>query len=258
MNVEVQKLKDDAAIDDLAKFHKKGKSWAGPAALAKAAKNFLQSSTNASWMPTLIATTGRPWPGMPMLCVVGLGVAAVCIEELYLGDSRRFPKVPCADDESKTCQPISLSIPSSTVVVIGSALFFLMVFRTNASYDRWWEGRKKWGMIINRTRDFSRQVSGFVKNPAMNDVMIRWTIAFAHCTKRHLRFERDLVELNHILKQEEIDKIQAAAHMPLYTLERLTEYCVAVREDPKETRVCHCGVKNGNHVADHVYRNVYR
>jgi len=40
------------------------------------------------------------------------------------------------------------------------ALSLLLVFRTNSSYDRWWEGRKLWGGVVNRTRDFVRQVGG--------------------------------------------------------------------------------------------------
>jgi predicted membrane chloride channel (bestrophin family) len=38
------------------------------------------------------------------------------------------------------------------------ALSLLLVFRTNSSYDRWWEARKLWGGVVNRTRDFVRQV----------------------------------------------------------------------------------------------------
>ena len=32
------------------------------------------------------------------------------------------------------------------------------MFRTNQSYDRWWEARKIWGTILNRTRDITAQV----------------------------------------------------------------------------------------------------
>ena len=139
-------MKDDATFDDLAEFKdEKTGGRSGPAILAAAAKRFLNSSTNASWTKTLVAMKGRPWPGAPVLCTIGVCIAVVVTELVYLSDTRKFPKVPCTNDETKMCKPISLAIPSSTVVVIGSALFFLMVFRTNASYDRWWEGRKKWG-----------------------------------------------------------------------------------------------------------------
>jgi len=39
------------------------------------------------------------------------------------------------------------------------ALSLLLVFRTNASYARWDEARKMWGMVLNRTRDICRLVS---------------------------------------------------------------------------------------------------
>ncbi len=35
------------------------------------------------------------------------------------------------------------------------------VFRTNSSYDRWWEARKLWGGVVNRSRDVVRQVRWF-------------------------------------------------------------------------------------------------
>ncbi|MFK7901092.1 MAG: bestrophin family protein [Cyclobacteriaceae bacterium] len=35
---------------------------------------------------------------------------------------------------------------------IGVALSVLLVFRTNTAYDRWWEGRKQWGSLVNHTR----------------------------------------------------------------------------------------------------------
>ena len=36
--------------------------------------------------------------------------------------------------------------------LLGIMLSLLMVFRLNSSYDRWWEGRKQWGLLINKTR----------------------------------------------------------------------------------------------------------
>ncbi len=38
------------------------------------------------------------------------------------------------------------------------ALALLLVFRTNSSYNRWWEARILWGSQINMTRDIVRRV----------------------------------------------------------------------------------------------------
>jgi len=42
---------------------------------------------------------------------------------------------------------------------VGTALGLLLVFRTNQSYDRWWEGRKLWGTMVNTCRNLARSSS---------------------------------------------------------------------------------------------------
>ena len=224
-----KKLQDDTDVDDLAKF-KRSNSKAG---LAKAATAYVKSSTNANWVPTLLAVKGRAWPISPMFACMSIATGVTCVEKLYLTNSKHFTKEACKEDPEELCWPYSLETPYQTVSVVGAALFFLMVFRTNASYDRWWEGRKKWGMIINRTRDFARQTCGFVDEHFLVDNMVRWTVAFAVCTKRHLRFERELDELEGKLAADEIERIQEAKHMPLYCLERLTTYTRTALESPR-------------------------
>ena len=43
--------------------------------------------------------------------------------------------------------PWWISIPPFAHTVLGGALSFLMVFRTNTAYSRWWEARLMWGQI---------------------------------------------------------------------------------------------------------------
>jgi predicted membrane chloride channel (bestrophin family) len=64
--------------------------------------------------------------------------------------------------------------------------------------------------------------------------LLRVRVAFAICTMRHLRFERELTQLEGKLPEAEIANIQAAKHMPLYCLERLSAHCRAARLDPRE------------------------
>ncbi|HLM48694.1 MAG TPA: bestrophin family ion channel, partial [Myxococcaceae bacterium] len=42
--------------------------------------------------------------------------------------------------------------------IAGVALAIFLGFRNNSSYDRWWEGRKLWGGIVNQSRSLGRQV----------------------------------------------------------------------------------------------------
>ena len=39
--------------------------------------------------------------------------------------------------------------------VLGFVISLLLVFRTNTAYDRWWEGRKLWGTIVNTSRNLT-------------------------------------------------------------------------------------------------------
>ena len=98
-----------------------------------------------------------------------------------------------------------LTVDKFMLTSVGSALAFLAVFRSNSAYERWWDGRKKWGMVINRTRDLARQSIGYMGDDVHAEVMVRYTIAFAVAMKRHLRFERELTELvkNAVLTQEQ-------------------------------------------------------
>lgn len=51
-------------------------------------------------------------------------------------------------------KPVAIS--STVHSLVGTALGLLLVFRTNSSYDRFWEGRKLWGSIVNETRNLVR------------------------------------------------------------------------------------------------------
>ncbi len=45
-----------------------------------------------------------------------------------------------------------IKIDPAVFSLLGILLSLLLVFRTNTAYDRWWEGRKQWGALINHTR----------------------------------------------------------------------------------------------------------
>jgi len=43
--------------------------------------------------------------------------------------------------------------------MLGFVISLLLVFRTNTAYDRWWEGRKMWGALVNNSRNFAIKLS---------------------------------------------------------------------------------------------------
>ena len=46
-----------------------------------------------------------------------------------------------------------------TFTVLGLAISIFLSFRAKATYDRWWEGRKLWGRMVNVSRSFTRQLA---------------------------------------------------------------------------------------------------
>jgi putative membrane protein len=72
--------------------------------------------------------------------------------------------------------------------LVGFVLSLLLVFRTNTGYDRWWEGRKKWGEMVNNTRNLAIKISAsaaFNKDDKAFFARMIPNLAFA--MKEHLR-----------------------------------------------------------------------
>jgi putative membrane protein len=80
--------------------------------------------------------------------------------------------------------------------VLGLVLGTLLVFRTNTSYDRWWEGRKLWGQLVNDSRNLAIKVATCVHaEQAQIKQLGQWLIDFSLALKGHLRGEIRLQEL---------------------------------------------------------------
>jgi putative membrane protein len=99
----------------------------------------------------------------------------------------------------------------------GAALGLLLVLRTNAGYDRWWEGRKLWGGIVNQSRDLAIAALAYgPPDPRWRAALVRWTAAFGHVTRRSLRGERNMPEVAELLGDDQARQIAAAEHMPTF------------------------------------------
>jgi putative membrane protein len=73
-------------------------------------------------------------------------------------------------------------------VLLGTVLGLFLAFRTNTAYDRWWEGRKLWGQLVNESRNLIIKVHT-APGIAREDVnrFGRLVVNFAHALKEHLR-----------------------------------------------------------------------
>lgn len=117
----------------------------------------------------------------------------------------------------------NMAIYETAHAMIGPSLGLLLVFRTNASYDRFWEGRKMWGGIVNETRNLSRQVeTWFAKDRELAMTTIRWTIGWAHATKNRLRGIATVGPAELGLPAADVQAVENTSHIPLAIARKLT------------------------------------
>ncbi len=97
--------------------------------------------------------------------------------------------------------------------LIGFVISLLLVFRTNTAYDRWWEGRRKWGELVNDSRNFAVKLSSILREKEDKDYFSRHIVNYVYATKEHLRNGVKFEELD--LSEEEIQKLQKSTHVPV-------------------------------------------
>ncbi|MCT7949654.1 hypothetical protein NG798_07635 [Ancylothrix sp. C2] len=101
-------------------------------------------------------------------------------------------------------------------IVIG----LLLVFRTNTAYERFWEGRKLWGGLVNTVRNLARQIWVAIDEKEPQDAqekiaVLRLLVAFAVATKLHLRGENVNSELESLMSAERYEKLKSMNNPPL-------------------------------------------
>lgn len=105
-------------------------------------------------------------------------------------------------------------------VVPSIVLGLLLVFRTNTAYDRFWEGRKAWGVLVNTVRNLTRRIWIFVEENELGDrthkkEVLHLILAFAIATKQHLRQEPLNAEVLDLLGDHQVAALQEAPNAPL-------------------------------------------
>jgi putative membrane protein len=94
---------------------------------------------------------------------------------------------------------IDLEVPidGTFFSLLGILLSLLLVFRTNTAYDRFWEGRRQWGLLVNYSRNFAVLMDSLLPDNDMeNRLFFARTLAnFALVLKGHLRTGIILAEL---------------------------------------------------------------
>jgi putative membrane protein len=142
--------------------------------------------------------------------VIGFGLFSFFISVLY------YFKVPVS-------QPILGTIIPS--IVLG----LLLVFRTNTAYERFWEGRRLWGNLVNDARNMTWQIGLMMNDIEPEDrakriAVMRLLAAFPVACKLYLRSEPVNSELEDLMSRSQYLQLKRINNPPLQIVSWIADY----------------------------------
>lgn len=163
------------------------------------------------WIGKIVSLRGTALPAiLPRLAVTTLTAVAVT----YLqGEYKLF-------GTGLSALPFSL---------VGVALGIFLGFRNNTSYDRFWEGRKLWGRLVNASRSLTRQILTLIVIDKDAPQVVQKThrelvyrlAGYVHAVRLHLRDDTDTKDLEPFLPADEIAALGDEHNRPIAILQRL-------------------------------------
>ncbi len=111
----------------------------------------------------------------------------------------------------------------------GVAIGIFLGFRNNASFDRFWEGRKLWGQIVNSTRSVTRMMLSMVgpvpatpESQRRHRELVYHVIAWTHAVRQHLRRQDVLEDFDGLLAPDQIARLRNESNRPNAIMQSLS------------------------------------
>ena len=133
-------------------------------------------------------------------------IAVLEVEVLNLSDNNHLKNIPIMHG------------------MLGFVISLLLVFRTNTAYDRWWEGSKLWGGLVNSSRNLAIKLAAILPEDDIEDrsYFRRMIALFAFSLRNHLSHESTRTalfnedDMGHLVSSIDTEKHipnQVAAHL---------------------------------------------
>ena len=145
---------------------------------------------------------------MPLVLTFGFIATLICLAAWY----------------AEWALQIRIGLEVAPFEIAGAVMGLLLVLRTNAGYDRWWEARKLWGGIVNQSRNVAISALAYgPADPTWRKRFVAWTAAFPHVARCSLRGEPLSSEVARLVGDEEASRIEASGHRPSLVALKLAE-----------------------------------
>lgn len=176
----------------------------------------------SSWIATVaLGGVALPdiWTRTLIVTVISIGVTVV------------YREVP----------PLHYSLTTTPFALIGLPLGIFLGFRNNTAYDRFWEGRKLWGSLVNTSRSLTRQIITLIEpqpeaaETSRDDIrayearVVHHLIAFVHALRHHLRGSDSFPTLERILTADDLVRFRKEPNVPIAILQRMGDLIADAR-----------------------------
>ncbi|OCA72526.1 hypothetical protein BBI01_10435 [Chryseobacterium artocarpi] len=120
------------------------------------------------------------------------------------------------------------------LTLFGFVLALFLGFRNNASYERFWEGRKLWGALLNTSRSLTRQALTLknVQNSSLSvHEFIQLLAAFIFALKHQLRGTDAYDDLKERLNENQLKIVSASKYKPAVIMKLLAEWVQQAKDE---------------------------
>jgi putative membrane protein len=108
---------------------------------------------------------------LPLMVVIGVYSGLICFleeEVFHLGEDSLVKNI---------------SVMHS---MLGFVISLLLAYRTNTAYDRWWEGRKLWGTLVNNSRNLALKIAVILESEIDRHFYQKVIPLYAHILQKYL------------------------------------------------------------------------
>lgn len=135
------------------------------------------------------------------------------------------------------------SLTATPFTLVGLPLGIFLGFRNTTAYDRFWEGRKLWGALVNTSRSITRQILTLIEpqpdalqGPETAEEIrkfetrfVHLVIGYVHALRHHLRDTSPFEVLGHVIGEDETAQLRGNENVPYALLQRMGELLVEAR-----------------------------